>query len=342
MITYDLRNGLDTKLHILGQQQADFSLHIPGSSLAPIAEDGPDALTTHEVARRSQLLKKSRRTLTTLQTKTDDADHQLLFVMPWGANFEHPIGEMMVAGMAIANPDADIITWNAFGHGEQNVSSKIRGTAIRNARKTGSFDLVGKEYADRINILLDSDLPLDVVGASEGARIALSAIAHLCKKVRNVTLLDGPGTLGIGYFSYAKRFLSEQAHSLRYTAVGQDEKLMRLVEEHNATRARTALKDLKRGIILDHYYRSPSAMAKRGLETDLLLAAPHITGRLSFILPEFTALNDKQTVIEALQNTAVQEESPQTELWTFAGTHAFINAGIMPVAGLLAYVSRYR
>lgn len=342
MITYDLRGGLDIDKEILGAQNSVTHLHIPGADFEPLNPEAPEVAAA-EIARKHPHFQEIGGRTLVVMGMNEDAKDSTIFGMSWGANFEHPIGEEMVACVASLLPDEAILSWNGFGRGEANKSSRIGPKAIKHARKTGSFDLVGREYAERLAPLLDGKEDITLLGVSEGARIIVSAAAHLGRSVKNVVILDGPGTLGMGFARYVHRFMAENKHSKQYIDATMDPKIKGFVEEHHdpSLRGQVILRDIRSGILGDHYISSPKAMAKQGLRQDLMTAAPHITGKLAYILPQYTNLNDPLRIRSDMQAIAVANPDLQTELWSFPGSHAVINAGLMVEATLLAYALKH-
>jgi pimeloyl-ACP methyl ester carboxylesterase len=342
MITYDLRSGLDIYKETFGSNPSVTPFHIDASAFVPLAPSSPEIAATRIARDNPLFLRQNGRRLVTMSMR-EDAEDITLFGMSWGANFEHPIGEGMVACIAHQFPSQQIVSWNAFGRGSHEVSSRIEPAALKHAGKTGSFDHIGREYGTRLAPFLEGKRNVTLLGVSEGARIMLSAIPHLGRKVQNVILLDGPGTLGVSSVTHARHFYSERKHSDRYVKASEDTALREFVMQHTdpAKRVREILRDARRGILLDHYYRSAKSLSKNATGDDLLRAAPYITHKLAFILPEYTRMNIPERVRANM--VAVAEANPRlmTEVWSFPGTHAIINAGNMVEATLLAYATNH-
>lgn len=340
MIQYNLQNGLDLLVETMQHKAHPRSLRIPSASFTPINLTSEASLLVDRLMQTPRILKKDKCRLTALEIERSGANSNLLFGMSWGSNFEHPIGTAMLASMVETISDANIIAWNAFGHGTQNRSSRINPSALKHAAKSGSFSLIGKEYAERLKTLLDNDMPVDLIGVSEGGRIVLAMVPFLGKKVRNVILLDPPGSINTTLAGFMKRFKGEELHTQKYIKASLDKQSRKLLTHYNEHRIKAVLQDVIRspGMLRDHYYLSPLAMAKGGLGQDLYEASPYVSGKLAFILPSGSLLNKEESVRNGLRKASAHNPQLRTELWTFEGTHSLINAGPMAQASLLSFV----
>lgn len=348
MIAYDLRHGLDLQKETFGSGSETSQHFITSDNFAPLQEGDPIIAETHIAAGRPLFLpNRYANPRLTAMSMRDRANDALLFGMAWGADFEHPIGEASIACVAKQMPDSRIVSWNAFGQGSRNPSSRIDRAAIKYARQTGSFDEVGREYAKRLGRLVNKNEHIDLFGASEGARIVLAMARYFARPVRNVTLFDAPGTLGdeVSFYDYAvRRFMTDEGkHSDTYAGFSQDNQMKKFLTEEDKDPkmiARKFTRHLFRGVALDHYYRTVQAMRQNGLEADLRLAAPFISGKLGFLLPVYTRVNDADRVRESLDASRDDFAGTELALWSIDGTHAIMNAGNMVQAALLAYAAK--
>jgi pimeloyl-ACP methyl ester carboxylesterase len=248
-------------------------------------------------------------------------DKVIVYAMSWGADVEHPIGQNVARSMSATFPHHRIIIWNSLGFGTKNRSSNPKlATSIRLYR-SGSLTELGAVYATHLKKHLGDAEVIDILGVSEGARVALGVASSGIIDVRNLVLIDPPGTLGVGLNEYAKRFMSESEHSKRYLASKADDNFTEVKKFDNPyNRALYFFKDICRGMFFHHYIASPKALSKRSLPADLATATAKIKGKISIVSPIYSKINDPDT----MQNLN-QINPNKIDVWKLEGSHAFIN-----------------
>jgi len=347
MIAYDLTQGLNLQKETFGPGSTSLSHWLPGSMFAPLEAGDPIIAETYAAARRPIPREIYGGRALTVMSMRDSSPDALLFGMDWGADFEHPIGEASIACVAKQMPNSRVVSWNAFGQGSLHPSGRIERAAIKHASQTGTFDEVGRAYAKRLAPLLARHEHIDLFGSSEGGRIVLSMARHL-KRIRNVILFDAPGTLGddSSFYDYAvnRFFVEEGKHSDAYAEFSQDVQMKTFLAEEDKNLKKIGIrvaKHIGRGVFIDHYVRSPNGMRKDGLGGDMKLAAPYISGKLGFLLPTQTRVNNADQVREDMDATTDYFAGTELALWSLPGTHAIMNAGNMVQASLLAYAAKH-
>lgn len=224
-----------------------------------------------------------------------------LIILGWGSNYCLPGTARGIAALALADSKQRFAVCNFMGRGESTPLPISRSLAVA---RTGSFIPAGEllyEALDQSGIMEDAG-GMDILGESEGHRLALGAVASGLA-VQRSTFVDGPGMNDFGFIGLAHRLqVKEAAHNRQYVEHSTDKWSQELSEDPRKPHG--VLDLVRRGTALSQYLLHPKGLGGAGLESDTYQALPYIKDELAIISFELSEITDYEKTERMLGDIA--------------------------------------
>ena len=318
---YSLHEGLviDRTVFRTPDSTANESLYLDGDLFDPnpLQPDQNPTFETFYVGRQ----RLSARTATRASGKL------AIQTLAWGGTAENSVTAHETQRFDKIFDDYDTLHITMPGHGKQHPSSRWPASVRAQLHTSGSFLKAGGHLArflQESEQVFNADT-IDVVGVSTGGRSAIGLASELGRTVSSLVLFDAPGSTKMSYGQFREQFTAaESRHGKRYSAASSDTQYQDIMSGAPSRASTAYLKEFAQRDVraaYDFYVSEVYGMAQGSLERDLLRASLENVGRVVFISPNESALNDPRLVNEALRNAKLQHPTTTFEQYTVNGTH---------------------
>ncbi|MDR0957533.1 MAG: hypothetical protein LBM09_03105 [Candidatus Nomurabacteria bacterium] len=260
-----------------------------------------------------------------LNQDADPKNGVIICNMGWGADLRDVVARREAEVTAKSNPDKQIMVINNAGSGN---SSLIPESIMKEMKETGSFI----SYGEWIYSLLEPELEkysdnIEIRGHSLGARVAIGVaaayFANTQNQIKTLNLIDPAGSDDRGFIGVAWGFVVSEGLKLKqYSKESKYNELSQLSDDNIDVSDKNNFKQ--------NYIDLPVVMGKAELEDDLEKVLTAVSETLKIVSPEYSGLNDSETIKSILGRLALSENRPEHILQILLpeDSHAIISAGV--------------